>query len=246
MGDYLPRTAEVTDVCALVLELVEGDAGSDRAQPLYDLFAELRDWWDESRPDGFPARASGAEPGSGASNIVHDFGTAECPEMLSVPQVADPVGELVARAEEDPKLLAAIDAWEALCRARDLLLASRSKMIAALYPPEVVDDDALSVARSREWCWLCMRLRLPDGTRRHVSKYREVKTAEGTRTPMCRDCADYWYANGEERPLGVIRAQSEGRKITSKVIDEARLAQRGLLGTKPKPKSRRKKKAKKR
>lgn len=222
MPDGLPPRHVFTDRCASIIDTIEGDHGDDT---IYALEHELRDWYYASRADGFPTRASGAEPSHGATNVVHNFGSDEAPLLLEVPQHSDSTGETVLRriadADEhdaDPKLRAITNAHRHLEIAQAEIRKARNELRRGLQPPETLDD-VRDDARSREWCWNCLRFTVDGGGRHHVPVYREVDCG-GIRTPLCRHCAEWWYAEGEPRPLPVVGADARGERLTS-----ARLAE---------------------
>lgn len=203
------RRGSFADHVAVALDALAGTVDEHGAQltpSLDQLEHEAYRWYLDSRPDGYPSRASGAEPSTGRTNVTDDEG-------VPIPPRSDPTGELVAGRDEDRVFDALVLAECEVRAARQGLENARNRLVAALHPPESLDD-ARADARSREWCWSCLRGQV------FAPVYRE-RDRSGQRTPLCRSCWEWCAGHGEVfPPVGVVEVWGRGERLTSKVLAE--------------------------
>lgn len=169
---------------------------------------------------GFSPHASGATPGGGGpTNLMHDFatgkdGAGEHAELI--PQHTDPVGELAVRELTDPSVddlaSARRSAYRHACNAARELEAGLSALAQTKPPAKAIDPQDRSV------CWSCRR-------RGVVNElvYRDSDAGgRGLVEPRCRACYDWALAHdGIDPPELVVHTWADGRRLTTKIVDEA-------------------------
>jgi hypothetical protein len=206
---------DTTDVCETIINLAElvSDADLDVARRRRKDFVS-----------GFPANASGASPGGGATNRRHNFATGEDNPKdgsgMLVPQHSDPVGELVVRdAEADDLGLARKRAHSHVCRAMRELEAAQSEL-ARTRPPVVSVD-----AEDRDVCWPCRDAGVMNAAVHNDGAPKGI----GRPMPRCRKHYECFLAELVDAPAQVAVWWAEGRKVTVSMFERARAEERAVV-----------------
>jgi len=166
---------------------------------------------------GFPPRASGTPTAGGATNRMHDFATGEdgaSDHAELIPQHADPVGEaVVADAHTDDLGAARRRAYRHACAAMRELEAA-SSALAQTRPPVVMDPE------DRDICWPCRDVGVKTS-----AVYRDSSAGgAGQVRPRCRRHYDWALThNGVDASGPVSQALAEGRRVTTKLVEQAQV-----------------------
>jgi hypothetical protein len=204
----LRTTADVCDVIGdLMVELVDDEV---------ELLERIRAAAPE-RLTGF-GRGQGFEPRGGPTNRRHNFTTGEDNPVDGsgdlVPQHSDPVGEQVvagderARTERDELQSHLRGGYEAALRAMRELETARSCFARSRR------SERMDAQRSRENCWPCLDLGV------HSEVYRDsAPKLVGQTTPRCRKHYDFFVVYLFEAPEQLGVWWSEGRRVTSTMLE---------------------------